>query len=80
VFWFSLNILSQVLLILTDAPQYVPNALIKHDLQVLTVRQEVRNYSVTYRQRLDDIPTTWHNLYFTEQTVIVGLSDITPQI
>jgi hypothetical protein len=34
----------------------VPNAAIKRDLKVLSVRQEVRNYSVTYRQRLDDHP------------------------
>ena len=43
---------------ITDTPWYVPNAVIKRDLQVLTVRQEVRNYSVTYRQRLDDHPNS----------------------
>jgi hypothetical protein len=47
---------SKVLRIITDAPWYVPNAVIKRDLQVLTFRQEVRNCSVTYRQRLDDQP------------------------
>jgi len=31
---------------------------IKRDLQVLSVGQEVRNYSVTYRQRLDDHPNS----------------------
>jgi hypothetical protein len=36
----------------------VPNAVIKRDLQVLSVRQEARNYSVTYRQRLDDHPNS----------------------
>jgi len=45
-----------VLRIITDAKWYVPNAVIKRDLKVLSVRQEVRNYSVTYRQRLDDHP------------------------
>ena len=34
----------------------MPNAVIKRDLHVLSVRQEVRNCSVTYRQRLDDHP------------------------
>jgi len=48
--------LSKVLRIITDAKWYVPNAVIKRDLKVLSVRQEVRNYSVTYRQRLDDHP------------------------
>ena len=47
---------SKVLRINTDAPRYVPNAVIKRDSKVLSVRQEVRNYSVTYRRRLDDHP------------------------
>jgi hypothetical protein len=34
---------SKVFRILTDAPWYVPNAVIRRDLQVPTVRQEVRN-------------------------------------
>jgi len=34
----------------------VLNAVIKRDLKVLSVRQEVRDYSVTYRQRTDDHP------------------------
>jgi len=41
-------------MIITDVPWFVPNALIIRDLQMLSVRQEVRNYSVTYRQRLND--------------------------
>ena len=52
------RIQSKVLRVIADAPRYVPNALIKRDLQVLSVRQEVRNYSVTYRQRLDDHPNS----------------------
>jgi hypothetical protein len=47
---------SKVLRIITDAPWYVLNAVIKRDLKVLSVRQEVRNYSVTYGQRLYDHP------------------------
>jgi hypothetical protein len=47
---------SKVLRIITDAARYVPNAVIKRDLKVLSVRQAERNYSVTYRQRLDDHP------------------------
>jgi len=44
---------SKVLRIIKDEPWYVPNAVMKRDLQVLSVRKEVRNYSVTYRQRLN---------------------------
>jgi len=47
---------SKVLRLIMDAPCYVQNAVIKRDLKVLLVRQKVRNYSVTYRQRLDDHP------------------------
>ena len=47
---------SEMLRKITNAPRYVPNAVIKRELKVLSVRQEVRNYSVTYRQRLDDNP------------------------
>jgi hypothetical protein len=47
---------SKVLRIITDALWYVPNAVITRDLQVPTVRQAVRTYSVTYRQRLTDHP------------------------
>jgi hypothetical protein len=48
----------KLLWIVMDALWYVPNAVIKRDLQVLSVRHEVRNYSVTYRQRLDDQPNS----------------------
>jgi len=47
---------SKTLRIITDAPWYVPNAVIKHDLQVPSVRQEVRTYSVTYHARLEGHP------------------------
>jgi hypothetical protein len=49
---------SKVLRINTDAPWYVPNAVIIRDLKVLSVRQEVRDYTVTYRQRLNDYPNS----------------------
>jgi len=44
----------KVLRIITDAPLYVPNVVIIRDLQVMSVGQEVRNYSVTYWQKLDE--------------------------
>ena len=52
------RIQSKVLRIITDAPRCVPNAVTKRDLQVLSVRQEVRNYSVTCRHKLDDHPNS----------------------
>ena len=47
---------SKVLRIITDAPSYVPNTVIRCDFKVSSVRQEVRKYSVTYRYRLDVQP------------------------
>jgi len=55
---------SKVLRIITDALRYVPNAVIKRDIKVPSVRQEVRNYSVTYRQRLDDHPKRLAKMLF----------------
>jgi len=49
---------SKVLWIIMDTPWYVPNAVIKRDLQVLSVRQEMQNYSVTYRRRIDNHPNS----------------------
>jgi len=47
---------SKVLRIITDAPWYVPNTMLRRDLQVLSVKQEVRNYSINYRHRFDNHP------------------------
>jgi len=61
------------------APCYVPNAVIKRDLQVLSIRLEVRNCSVTNRQRLEDHPNSLAQ-YLEEQITVIGLSGIIPQI
>jgi len=47
---------SKVLQIITDALWYVPSAVIKHDLQVPSVRLEVQTFSVTYHARLEGHP------------------------
>ena len=47
---------SKVLRTSTDASRCVPTAAIRRDLKVSSVRQEVHNYSVTYRHWLDDHP------------------------
>jgi hypothetical protein len=70
---------SKVLRIITDAPRFVPNAVIKRDLQVLSVRQAVRTVSPT-DNGLTIAPTDWRNSYFTEIITIVGLSGITRRI
>jgi hypothetical protein len=67
---------SKILLIITDAPWYVPNAVITRDLQVPTVRQDVRNYSVTYKQRSSITPTDWQVPYFKGHVTLAGSSAI----
>jgi hypothetical protein len=43
---------SKALRLLTDAPWYVPNALIRHDLQIPTVQEEISRLSLKYRSRI----------------------------
>jgi hypothetical protein len=47
---------STTLYFITDAPWYVPNDVIKRDLQVASVRQELRTFSVIYHARLEGHP------------------------
>jgi hypothetical protein len=57
----------KVLRIITDAPGFIPNTVIKHDLQVPTIKQEARKYSVNYRKRLDVHPNSLANALFQDQ-------------
>ena len=68
---------SKVLRIITDAPWYVPNAVIKHDLQVPSVRQEVRTFSVTYHARLEGHPNDLLHHYFSNPLTITDSSGTT---
>jgi hypothetical protein len=58
---------SKVLLIITDAPWFITNTVIKHEIQVPTVKQEARKYSVNYRKRLDVHPNSLANPLFQDQ-------------
>jgi len=69
---------SKVLCIITDAPRYVPNAIIKRDLQISTVKQEARKYSANYRKRLDTHPNNLANALFQEQLGTRGLKRLYP--
>jgi hypothetical protein len=60
---------SKVLRIVTNAPWYVPNTVIWRELRVLSVRQEVQNYSITYRHRLDNHPNRPAKSLFTGPAV-----------
>jgi hypothetical protein len=39
-----------------DAPWYVPNTVIRRDLQIPTVKEEIRRYSSQYSARLSAHP------------------------
>jgi hypothetical protein len=53
----------------------VPNTVIKRDLQVLPVREEVRNYTVSPTDKgLTITPTAWQNLCLKEQITVVALT------
>ena len=53
--------------IIIDAPWYVPNTIIKSDLQIPTVKQEARKFSAKYRKRFDTHPNNLANTLFKEQ-------------
>jgi hypothetical protein len=41
---------------IVDAPWYVPNTVIRRDLQIPTVSDEIRSYSSQYSARLSEHP------------------------
>jgi hypothetical protein len=43
---------SKVLCMIEDAPSYVPNTIIRRDLQIPTVKEEIRRYSFQYSASL----------------------------
>jgi hypothetical protein len=47
---------SKALRMIVDAPWYVPNTVIRRDLQVPTVKEEIRRYSSQYSARLSPHP------------------------
>jgi len=58
---------SKALRIITDAPRYVPNTIIKRDLQIPTAKQEARTLNANYRRRLDNHPNNLANTLLKEQ-------------
>jgi hypothetical protein len=57
---FNIEILerfqSKALLLIVDSPWYVPNTVIRRDLQIPTVKEEIRRYSSQYSARLSTHP------------------------
>jgi hypothetical protein len=47
---------SKALLMMVDATWFVPNTVIRRDLQILTVKEKIRRYSSQYSVRLNAHP------------------------
>jgi hypothetical protein len=47
---------AKILRIITDAPRYIPTAMLRRDLRVTTVQHTVKTYSITYRSRIAKHP------------------------
>ena len=60
---------------INDAPRYVPNTIIKHDLQIPTVKQEARTLSSNYRKRLDNHPNNLANTYLKSNSELADSKD-----
>jgi hypothetical protein len=69
---------SKVLRIRTDAPRYVPNTVIKRDLQIQTVKHEARKHRTNYQKRLEAHPNNITNALFQEQLGIRRLRKLYP--
>jgi hypothetical protein len=48
---------SKTLHMIVNAPWYIPNTVIRRDLQIPTVKEEIRRYSSQYSARLSKHPT-----------------------
>jgi hypothetical protein len=54
----------KVLRMITDAPWYVPNTILRQDLQITSVKEEIRGFSTQYRDRLYTHPNN-HTVHLT---------------
>jgi hypothetical protein len=57
---------SKVLLIIVIAPWFIPNHIIPRDLQIKTVKSEIRGYCVNYNERLATHPNVLANQLLTK--------------
>jgi hypothetical protein len=49
---------SKALRMIADAPWYVPNVILRQDLQILLVKEEIRRFSIHYSARLQTHPNS----------------------
>jgi hypothetical protein len=68
---------AKTLRMITDAPWYVPNMVLRQDLQITSVKEEIHRFSTQYRARLYTHANTQFTLRY-HQTA--GDRDICPSI
>jgi hypothetical protein len=56
---------SKALRMIADAPWYVPNVILRQDLQVPSVKEEIRRFSIQYSSRLQTHPNSF-GVHLTE--------------
>jgi hypothetical protein len=61
---------SKALRMTVDAPWYVPNTVIRRDLQIATIKEEIRSYSSQYSARLSAYPNDSKPHWATRQQAI----------
>jgi hypothetical protein len=57
---------SKVLRIIVNAPWFIPNRIIAHNLQIQTVKSEIRDYCINYNKRLQHHPNALANHRLTK--------------
>lgn len=60
---------NKVLRMIVDAPSFVPNSVIHHDIPLPTIQVEIEKYSMKYRQRLSDHPNPLATTLFTNNEI-----------
>jgi hypothetical protein len=58
----------KVLCMITDAPWYVPNMVLRQDLQITSVKEEIHRFSTQYRDRPTHIPTSQFTSWYHQTT------------
>lgn len=69
---------SKVLRQITNAPWYVPNSIIQNDLEMISVKDEIKNYSVKYSEKLSVHPNQLAVDLLDTQSVVRRLKRFKP--
>jgi hypothetical protein len=59
---------SKALRMITDAPWYVPNVILRQDLQIPSVKEEIRRFGIQYSSRLHTSQQPRSSSYGTTRT------------